>query len=961
MSITLREWQQRLEAHFSELYSRRGGRPLFALEHGLALSERIELEASIRQHVQSHPPDTFNWLPWIVYAAEIGYGYAGDVYWPMFGSKTPGWERRGSRDWIRDQFFRFHTRYGGAAPSGPWAAQFSIICWPITHAVLPLDLQRQLAQILFDLRDAFSADVFAFPRRLGEIIAAHSWAASSRFQQLVQETELVGQIASALLLQGNVGTYELMHPLTLQRITEDLEREQLAGTWFRGARQAARERANLHGLFPSAGSSSRAFRPEDAKAEVASLGIESRIVLRPLDNESRSWEVGLEVPDLSHLLLRFPEARSTLAESRCEVAGSVRGTYSRAYFLSGSQRIVLKRWPRANELLFRFEKRHPAIDLLLRTDCVLRPGPVWLFRIASDSLAYEVRSLRVRPGERYVVVRTSPIQALAHIEPARLSSDEVHAALITMPDAPAEELSAALGSLGLSRSRTVQVWPAGLTAAVWDGDGHGEWLATEQPCFGVSADHAVDTLIVSIASQPLASITLKGLGPGQPVFIELPRLPLGLHRIRFSSRRINAGMVEPIGDLDIVIRIREGRSGSKGTPVHGPIRIRVEPTVPTLEQIWEDRVEFAIDGPIGRHVKCNVALYESASAQPLYQKSLPSLPLPVDATTWASHFKRTAREEKKLARYYEAANVCELQFVAEELGTFAIRCERDYKPLRWTLKSGRGSDRAARLINDGSESDQCGVWMRLCESPLDEVPVKTASEYAIPRTGCLFVARKNGFVTAAILAPVIEHLGDLGFTPRFTGNAMPHDAIRQLCDAAQLWGGARVLGEDYGRQRQRDIVVAIDRRVTELLCGAEWIKTELAFERDEKGLAFLKRAMWHESWEADVAEHLNRRLDGLATSFMDDRIDALAEAARLLGAGGTDIDEHPRKLLAQFTLRLFSDPTSVTNWAREMYSPAVDELLRFPTFARAARFTVIGIKKQLNREASELHAGWRWS
>ncbi len=32
------------------------------------------------------------WLPFVVYAADVGYDYVGKDYWPPFAERTPGWE-----------------------------------------------------------------------------------------------------------------------------------------------------------------------------------------------------------------------------------------------------------------------------------------------------------------------------------------------------------------------------------------------------------------------------------------------------------------------------------------------------------------------------------------------------------------------------------------------------------------------------------------------------------------------------------------------------------------------------------------------------------------------------------------------------------------------------------------------------------------------------------------------------
>lgn len=90
-------------------------------------------------------------LLWVVHATEVGYGYSGDEYWQTFEEQTPNWLVE-DRYRIKNQFVDFHRTYGGYRPTGPWAQHFSIICWPISHALLPRDLQRYMARILFDLR-----------------------------------------------------------------------------------------------------------------------------------------------------------------------------------------------------------------------------------------------------------------------------------------------------------------------------------------------------------------------------------------------------------------------------------------------------------------------------------------------------------------------------------------------------------------------------------------------------------------------------------------------------------------------------------------------------------------------------------------------------------------------------------------------------------------------------------------
>ncbi len=399
----------------------------------------------------------------------------------------------------------FHKQFGGARPSGPWANHFSIICWPITHAILPRDLQRQLAEVLYNMRYLFSAELLTSPRTLGERIAAQSWNATSRFQNLAQEPLLVGQIATALLLQGVESSESLILPETLRRIGADLDRARTARDWLRGAQRIAQQRVQFRGL--SSGSAafaevSRAAPSDRAREQVAALAIEPRLVLRPTDADS--WDVLLELPDLSQLLVKFPVLRNVLTQSRCVVAGSSGRPLARGALLHGPQSVILRSWPSPSDILLRFEQPvPPEIEYLLRAECLLRPGPRWLFRIASDGLAYELRGNLVRPGQSYVLADSGgPFRVGRGATPNRLACEGIHGARLDVPAAVSEDWAGYLEELELNQARSVRVWPAGLAAASWDGEGRGEWLTTERPCIGIRPDHAVDAITVTLGTLP---------------------------------------------------------------------------------------------------------------------------------------------------------------------------------------------------------------------------------------------------------------------------------------------------------------------------------------------------------------------------------------------------------------------------------------------------------------------------
>lgn len=981
--MELSDWQVRLEQHFELINKNRStqapGKPIFGLEHGLNATELRDLSGAIRKHIKQKPPSKNHILPWIVYASELGYIYSGDEYWQTFEEETPGWTdyNYGNRYWLRSSFLWFHEKFGGAKPSGRWADHFSIICWPITHAVLPQDLQRQLARILYEIRHSFSAELFASPLSLGQSIAARSWNATSRFQNLAEENLLVGQIAAALLLQGEFGTSGLLFPATLKRISEDLDRERLARDWLRDARRFAKERARIRGIILDRSQPNPDLnRPERARAEVQELGIEPRLVLRPADIQKSSWDITIEIPDLSHLIFRFPNLRDILANSRCLIAGSNGRPLARGSCLYGMQRIGLIRWPQPSEVLLQFDKQDTQLEYLLRTECLLRPGPNWLFRIASDGLAYEMRSMRVRSGEKYIIISSEDLSDTCDLaRPIKLSCAGVNGFLIDLPSALSEEWENELLALGLSHSKLIEVWPAGLAAAVWDGEGYCEWLASERPCLAVRSDHPMDSLIISM-DRSTEILELTSIVPGLEIFIELPELPVGLHTLHFTTRNTAIQETEALGELDVVMRIRMEHQWSPGLNPSGPLSVQIEPPSPTLEQVWEGRIEIALRGPEGRQVKCRISLFERDAQKATMCHSLPSLSLPITSNIWRSHFERHFRKLKTAENAYDTARYCELEFHANELGSFKITCEREFTPIRWTVRRD-GQHYNAQLFDDSGSDIMPTVSHYNFEEPCTQEKLDFSSRYKIPHTGGLYVAEKGDFITSIIIPPEIRGLTDLRCVPRFVICEHSADSVLDLIRCCSVWGNARLSGNLLSSLRQRDIMLALIRQIFLILGGKNWERAETSAE-GEDWLQKLKFEVSRRNEEVGLGAALSRDYAALSAVSCHDRVSKLSVlAAKYLSLPpsnsvriGSDLirrrpERNPEDTnwLCELALRLSSSPADVPAWAGQNLRAGIMRLLEKPTISRAARFLVIATDCHSHKDENigELYPNWRWT
>ena len=843
--------------------------------------------------------------------------------------------------------------------------------------------RSKLARTLYESRYLLSEDILRSPQLLGDLIAARTWNASSRFRNLAQDTRLLGQIAAALLIQGQAASGELVYPATLHRISEDLDRERQAREWLRRARSSVEERVRIRGL----GSLSSRILPsnlsqlDEARAAVAVLGIEPRLVLRPREVSVGSWDILLEVPDLSHLLLRFPQTREILTGSRCVVAGSNGRPLARSRLLSGSQRVRLTRWPKLDEVLLQFENRDPQLDFLLRTECLLRPGSTWLLRIASDGLAYERRGLRVRPGERYVILSTDgPIDGGGHVTPIEVECEGVYAAILDLPKSLKEDWQQSIQDLGLGQARGIEVWPAGLSAVAWDGEGHGEWLASERPCLAILADHPLESLRISIDSSPLHVFELATLEAGEPLFLELPLLPIGIHRLGFSTSSNLAGETEALDDQEATIRILEDRPQTSTIDHRGPLSVQIDPPYPTMEQLWDGEVEVLLRGPQNREVACRVSLLERNRGGAILAKDLPPVKLPVSPGDWKDHFDKRFRDREDVQEAYDRANVCVLEFGVGELGRLVLRCERPFTPLRWALRR-EGNEYMARLYDDSGHTENPTIDRAAFETPCSEERVPFEAEIQVPNHGGMYVARTRTHTAAIIVPPLLPQgfgLAALGLNPGIERWVRSTDSALRIVEIAGLWSQARLPGNLLAVFRRQQVMNALAAELFRLVSGDNWARAEEETDltgRDVRALQALSQAISRNPAEAGAGPALLRNAETMAHRDCSGRVEHLASLAvthRLLPesiqrmATGQP-ESGPAGFgtpmwLAELALRLASDPGSAEGWAGSALRSGLNRLMESPSFFRAARFAVLATQPYFSSgvQSGGLYGGWRW-
>ena len=977
--MSLIEWQTRLNEHFAALTHKRAASgtplPIFALEHGLDPDELKELKYDIKDHIAKRPPSTSDGLVWIVYAAEVGYDYQGYEYWQTFDEVTPGWTERGNRNWIRNRFIEFHEQFGGAIPTGIWAQWFTIICWPIHHAILPKDLQYHLARVLYRISGSFDANAMGSAQQLGEMVRAFSGDANSRFQQLTDEPLLVGQISLALLLQGQQDTESLILPQTLERIREDLQARSEAHEWLRQAARSARS-ARLLGLssFPALTTEAGTPTTQGLRERAKALNLEPRLLLYPAQDSD--WQVRLELPDFSQLLARFPELRGSLANSRAEVSGAKRQRLPPGQILYRNQRVPLAEWPSAEQPLLRLDNSPPGLRLLLQTDTLLSAGPIWLFKIANDNIARQVGSLSVRPGNEYILISKDEI-GLCQPWLAETSVDcrGITAAILRLPKTITPEIANLLTRLGFNLARTIEVWPAGLVAAYWDGEGRGEWLTNDQPCIAIRSDFFVDSILIEVKDHEAEALRVDQLEAGNPVYVELPKFPIGHHRLEFTVRH---GDEQVTGQIEIVIRAQQ--AWLPGGSVQGAFTIYVDPRIPSMEELWEGHASLEIYAPSTQDIECTVALLLNQGESPIVTKSL-SLPMPrLETYTWQQFFNDKFKGDQQFQHEYDLARAMRIDLDAHDLGSFSLTCDRQFASVRLYFdRSPEGYK--LRLIDDRGSAQAVALYHTKFDTPDVHRPIGELLDSInedftldIPGEGGLYVAASEG-LRSAMIAPALiprsiglDQLGRLLIEPRVTKVQRNHGTLIHLLKSLDSWSRARTPGDLVSTRNQDKVIQALAHGVFGVFCGAQWSNFEdsLTGAVSDRQLEVALTAISPTPRVRQIAADFIHESARIVRLDPHERARELAIFARyaLSNARAGIRSSTNEDWLSEFTLRVASCPEGIIPWAVDNLEWGVRRLLDSPFLLRAARLLVLGVNMNCeirSPKAGRIYPNWEWN
>lgn len=951
MAVPLEQWQERMERHFAALAEHRAasGFPIFALEHGLDDGELEEISEQLLERLNTGLRLAPHWLLWTIYAAERGYTYEGGEYWQSFEDVTPGWDSR-DRYRVKAWFSKFQSTYNGVAPSGPWASHFSIIAWPITHAVLPRYLQQQFARTLYDLRFTLARLTAIEPAVIGRLIASNVYYASTRFEQFLQQEELVGRIVLALLHQDLRKGEEPLLPATLDRIVTDLGQMRHARGWLREASRVVADRFKGIGR----GTAPRTFG--DGRDSVERRPQETRPDIRP-DLRLRyagdgRWTLVIDVPNFKAIAALNPGIQQFLRQTRSKLNGDdVRRPAG--WVLSGNRRAVLKTWPDPSRPLVSFESSNGIVDHLLESECRMSPGPIWLFRIGADGIAREIASRLMRPGCDYILASPDEFEDLQDgMRGCAIECGGICAIRVSVPSDVSGAYMQWLRKRNIELARTIRVWPAGLPGRKWDGEGRSEWLTTEKPCFGIVPDHPVDSYRVTLDD---AVATFPAGEPGQPTFIQLPQLAAGTYRLNVKAHRSAA--LEELGaplshEGHLELRIREPEPWIPGTTSHAGLLVTSNPHDATLDVFWQNDLEITVFGPEGRQVVPHVRL-EDAKGEEIYGAQVgPPMDLPILPETWEKRFQEFLRQDHAEWRYLEAASGV-FTVEGQELGRFVVRFGHDTLPVRWVLRH-RGEAVALQLVDDTGQEDtepKCRFFSMGAPTRIEQLDVGSAlAGFDVESPGGLFIARNGKFRDVVIVSTGLSGSGleGLGVQPVYTRIADSPKSIIKHMRILRYWKSARLAGF-LANARRSQVVVGLTTRLNGALAGRDWGRAEAAFMRNTdrgKGFDQLHSLLDHRGGFPSVLRRDAQSIEGKREAV----VDWYAE----LAARYSVCSDHA---LCALAIDIASRPHEVPRLYRDRLPELLKRIMAKPLLLRGARVVALSHACAENRPV-ELLPRW---
>jgi hypothetical protein len=942
---SLEHLQASVERHFDKLATERRamGLPVFALEHGLSKTQVNDLSQGLRRHIVFGGKLSTLWLLWVVYATELGYDFDGEEYWQSYERRTPQWtDEPHRRQALRLFFERFELKFGGPTPTGPWARQFSIIAWPITHAVLPRDLQSQMARTLFESRHEIAEAAGQAATLLGGLIAHRAEGASSRFRNFLEQEELAGRIAMALLFPDADELEKVLIPSTLTRIVADLEASWESKSWLNEARKIAKE-VQIRLSFKRSADGLKARRADNRESlEIAEAKCVAPTVSLRRTNGG-TWQGFIEVPSFAGWARANPMIDALVRRSRCKVKGTEDVWHNRRWLLFGAQEQRILEWPASSTPWIRFEERDEETVRLIDDECRVSARP-WLFQVDDDGRAYQLNWKSVKPGKTYIIVHSGEFEPNELLAPATLDVKGGVALVLSVPAQATEFSIRLLGQLGLSAARTLNVWPAGLPALGFGDDEVLEWSARLPLTLGVEHHETCDAFTLQIDGE---GTTFKTAGRTIS-FVELGRVPPGVHQISVAvSYRAADGTTRlrtQATQRSFLLAVRSPVAGLTSRR-HAPVLvITPDPPNPSLDAMMSGLASCTVHGPRGRMVTFSLELMNGAG-EVIHREVLGPLELPVDHAAWRKLVNERDVADTLGEPYFKASSG-QLVIDGHDLGKTAVPLKHSMSPVRWHITRNQRKVRL-NVVDDTDHSEPVRAYYAGFHQPSRlsaawDGPQATSID--VENGGGLYVATVDGHRSSILVnaPPTKMSLVDWKRSaPTLTPHLSNGQQVSELLFWIRDWTDARLFGP-FAEHQRNTVLREMHRQLYASLCGIAWANAELAF-KDTEGAQAAREVLESSVWKnPSFAIGLTRQAETIVTSSLDETCRHLLDHV-----APYSICNDPR--LCALALRIAIAPETFVDSSGANACGQIDEIVGQKTLLKATRLLalVLGARAQL--------------
>ena len=954
--MLLHELHQSLSSHFSALSGQRKeiDFPVFALEHNLSPHELEELSEVIHRHLGTSAPDERHWLPWIVYATEIGYEFDGHEYWQTFSEKTPNWKNREDRSFIRNCFKLFTQSYSGFRPSGTWADHFNIIAYPVTHAILPRDLQHQFSRVLYQLRTYISPALIQSPRLLGKKISDNSYDESKRFQQFSQNFDLVGLIAREILTVDESGSENVISSSTFRRIVNDLRKQDEAAYFVDETRSVLKER-----------SQTRARK---------GIQLSPRLLFRRTAPDN--WDLTVEIPDLQPVSSLSDEAEQFLTAAKPRILGSSEGSRLARGRLVGFGPILqsLESLPGNETAIVNFRREFPqTLEEVFRKQLVFRLPRTVLFKVQSSGIASQTNSRNVDPANQYLILSRQPLTGNPLVHQLKCPCGNVFVYSLRSELLPKYENSDALLELDLRIDNRLELVPVTPQPLKWDGGSSLEYLDGEAPCFAVRLNTAWTTFRIQIDDFDVLEV--KPTSESEFEFFSLPALSTGLYKLSYSFKSNPDSDYQDLGGLSIYVKDRI--VWRPGTSSQNALIVLTDPPKPSFERFFSGDIDFDILCPDSSVAVVFRLLGKRADNSPIFSRNVTVATLPAELKKINESIGELVSDQK-IVDLSESAHLCQLEFASDELGSVNLDFRREFNPLNWELRYDRDGHATLNLSDDGDERIE--VYRYPFERP-DSADKLIYEEHfpdcRVSIGGGLFVAvterqKKGVIILREDKIKSFKSFSDIGkgdeLQPVYKSHARTIEGLKGLIELYSLWAKSRSLGGVFTKRDVRRVLEGFLSRMVWLIDDYEWKVIERKYLEDPTNHARKGALISGVSPKSTIRSGLRDEHFLVDDQSPDRLVDALADiykseitpakivkprSSMMIKAVIKTIDP---KWFVEFALRLCSQPERLEQWCQteERFSIGLRKMLDNPSLVRAARF--LTLVRQSDRSAKK----WDW-